>query len=61
MSEKLFRKRGGASMLCPKCQSPSRVIQTRRHGEDEHLEIVRDRECLKKSHRFKTTESVDAD
>jgi transcriptional regulator NrdR family protein len=48
------RKRGGASMPCPKCNSVTRVVQTRR-DEDE---IWRDRECHKGHHRFWTREVI---
>lgn len=49
------RKRGGASVPCPKCLSDTRVLYTRRVGEAKDR-VVRGRECLKKKHRFETLE-----
>ena len=64
MTEKT-RKRGGVSMPCPKCRSNSRVLKTRRAEHITHLLggraetiVTRDRECLKKKHRFKTIEAI---
>lgn len=52
------RTRGGASFLCPMCQSPSQVIITRR---DEDSKVRRVRRCVMKacSNRFQTVESED--
>lgn len=49
------RKRGGASVPCPKCSSDSRVLYTRRVGQIGDS-VVRGRECLKRKHRFETIE-----
>lgn len=51
------RLRGGASAPCPRCGGPSRVIVTRRLGD----QISRRRECLARRcrHEFKTTEEAE--
>ena len=36
------KRRGGASILCPQCDRPSRVVQTRRHDDG----VRRERLCL---------------
>lgn len=50
------RKRGGASVPCPRCHKDSRVIITRRVSD----EVLRNRVC-KSNHAFTTVESVQAD
>lgn len=51
------RARGGASILCPKCNSPSHVIITKRL---EHGLVRRERECLARhGHRFFTCETIE--
>jgi transcriptional regulator NrdR family protein len=49
--------RGGASYLCPACQSRSYVIVTRRPKRI----VVRCRECLECQHRFETCEVLRTD
>ncbi len=56
------RKRGGSTVPCPKCGSPSRVLRTTR-GERlrtsrrKRTFVVRERRCIGKSnHRFETEE-----
>ena len=49
------RRRGGASVPCPTCAGPTRVLRTTREGS----EVVRER-CCRKKHRFVTTEKMNA-
>ena len=46
-------RRGGASILCPQCNRPSRVLQTRRHDDDT---VHRERICLSCGVTFDTIE-----
>lgn len=64
------KRRGGASFPCPRCEGPSRVLDTRRRGSPEFPTpadnstlpfppaVRRERRCSKKScaHRFYTLE-----
>jgi len=47
------KKRGGASIPCPICKGPTRVLQTRRN---EDLTVRRERRCEKCSLSFDTNE-----
>lgn len=49
------RRRGTASVPCPKCRSPSRVLRTTR----QHRDVVRERECRARAcrRRFHTVET----
>ena len=53
------RGMGTATMLCPKCESVSKVLRTGREGS----KVIRHRECLSKKcrHRFHTTERSERD
>ena len=48
------RKRGGASVPCPECDSNSRVTLTRREG----LKVIRHRLCSRHDHSFSTVEKI---
>lgn len=52
MTKTIKRQRGGASLPCPCCSSPTNVLTTRRHGDD----VVRRRRCDHCKHVFQTTE-----
>lgn len=46
-------------MTCPKCEAPSRVLETRRVVINSWFVVYRDRVCRKnKRHRFTTRETV---
>jgi transcriptional regulator NrdR family protein len=49
------RERGGASILCPLCERPSRVLQTRRSDDGT---VRRERLCPACSAVFDTNESI---
>lgn len=51
--KKTRRARGGASILCPKCETPTRVLKTRRDGPT----VARRRECLSCGRQLTTTEA----
>jgi hypothetical protein len=53
VSNKLKRERGGASILCPQCERPTRVLQTRRNDDGT---VRRERTCLSCSVVFDTNE-----
>lgn len=54
---KKTRPRGGATVLCSECGSPSHVLTTRR---DPSGAVVRHRQCVRyKRHRFFTSEQHD--
>jgi hypothetical protein len=53
VSNKLKRERGGASILCPQCDRPSRVLQTRRNDRGV---VWRERTCLHCDIVFDTNE-----
>jgi hypothetical protein len=54
--KKTTKQRGGASVLCPRCKSPSHVLTTRRVADHR---VARWRQCLKHDdHRFETEEST---
>ena len=42
-------------MICPKCDSKSKVYNSRAHGET----IRRNRECLECTHRYVTVETLE--
>lgn len=42
MTKKRKRERGGATLLCRKCKTPTRVVKTRRN---DHNVIQRERRC----------------
>lgn len=48
------KPRGGASVPCPKCKAPTRVLETRRTGSL----VTRNRACKKCSHEFVTEEQA---
>ena len=54
---KKYRARGGATFLCPKCRSPTRVLRTMRLVGTNV--VSRDRICPN-NHRHQTTESHSA-
>lgn len=52
--KKLKRVRGGASVPCPRCDSPTHVVITRRvEGK-----VTRKRECTHCGHKFSTVEKI---
>lgn len=56
MKKRAKRPRGGASILCPRCASPSHVTETRRMGRST---VGRLRRCLGRvPHVFFTEELV---
>jgi transcriptional regulator NrdR family protein len=50
---KVKRVRGGASIPCPRCKGPTRVLQTRRQPD---LTVRRERTCLRCKVTFDTHE-----
>lgn len=56
VSTKKKRPRGGASVPCPKCGGPSRVVDTRR--SDKIGSVQRKRLCIPKGHSFESEETV---
>ena len=50
------RPRGGASIPCPRCKSPTRVLQTRRNTDKS---VWRERNCPTCKHVFDTREQTD--
>jgi hypothetical protein len=54
------RKRGGASIPCPQCDTPSSVQVTRRSDTESAPQVTRWRKCKKRScaHEFRTTEKI---
>jgi len=50
---KTKRPRGGASIPCPRCKGPTRVLQTRRNIDKS---VWRERNCPKCEHVFDTLE-----
>lgn len=50
---KVKRTRGGASIPCPRCKSPTRVLQTRRQADKT---VWRERNCPKCELVFTTKE-----
>lgn len=48
------RPRGGASVPCPRCGGPSRVVETRRL--DPMRTVHRKRKCVDNNHSFESEE-----
>ena len=48
------KRRGGASILCPQCDRPTRVVETRRNKDDGS--VRRERICLSCHDVFDTIE-----
>jgi transcriptional regulator NrdR family protein len=53
MSKVIKRPRGGASIPCPRCNTPTRVLQTRRNPDTT---VRRERNCPKCNFIFNTNE-----
>jgi len=51
---KVKRMRGGATILCPRCKGPTRVLQTRRNPDNT---VRRERTCLGCDIIFDTNET----
>ena len=49
------RQRGGATFMCPRCNSISRVTRTTRFADGI---VIRERKCLKRGHIFETEERM---
>jgi transcription elongation factor Elf1 len=52
------RERGGATFICPKCKSLSRVMRTAR---PDYRTVLRQRRCMKCELIFNTKELQDAE